>query len=341
MELDPVAVKTSQDHGARPKTVDIGFNGVSVSSDYAGTVSALFRNLGTDFSFDLKILQISTFHPKHGIVLAEPYGQFDGARFRDPTYVRQYRARMLRSLRDGVPGFGIRLDRRSRFQVEHDGLGRATFSSQGDDGLEVTISVQVTEAGEVIQSVEIKSNIDSSTTLQYSLDFSVSVNRASYGQLTEGGPIPLPKSENRLSRHRHEPGFAITNSLLGAYVVGNLQDGEQNIDLSQAIIEQTFLKSPVSGKYCSSLQIPARQSRKLIAKFALQPGCGISKVSSTVEKLGMPRIWQGSETTGRFIIRRNLEYILGNCAVPLPPSRQAVCLLTDHVALPLGWMRDN
>ncbi|KAH8772372.1 Six-hairpin glycosidase-like protein [Hyaloscypha finlandica] len=41
----------------------------------------------------------------------------------------------------------------------------------------------------------------------------------------------------------------------------------------------------------------------------------------------------------RLIIKGNLSYILRNCAIPVGSS--ATCLITDHVALPLGWNRDN
>lgn len=40
-----------------------------------------------------------------------------------------------------------------------------------------------------------------------------------------------------------------------------------------------------------------------------------------------------------YIIRRNVDYILGNCCVPV--SENEVAVLADHVALPLGWNRDN
>jgi hypothetical protein len=54
-----------------------------------------------------QILQLSTYHPEHGIVLASPYAQFDGTRFWDAGYVREYRKLMLKSVAHGTPGFGL------------------------------------------------------------------------------------------------------------------------------------------------------------------------------------------------------------------------------------------
>ncbi|KIW82833.1 hypothetical protein Z517_02076 [Fonsecaea pedrosoi CBS 271.37] len=311
----------------RSKTLDIGFNGVSVSADFRGT-----------------ILQISAFHPKHGIVLAEPYGQFDGTRFRDTPYVREYRARMLKSIKTGTPGFGLRFDVEAHdTKITLDGLGRATISFRTVEGLAITTSLRVNENGEVIQSSEVSSSSDCPTLLRFTMDFSISVNRASYGQLTEGGPIPMPKSENKFSFADFGKSFLVVNVPLDAQLQGSLESGGPRVDMHRAVQETTFVNSPVKGAYSQTLDIPPRGSRTLTAKFALQSGtgCGKSRNAETSPALGLPLLWRDQETTSRFIVRRNLEYILGNCTVPLSPSKHAVCLLTDHVALPLGWMRDN
>ncbi|EXJ59314.1 uncharacterized protein A1O5_12195 [Cladophialophora psammophila CBS 110553] len=316
-----------EDAGKRSKTLDIGFNGVSVSTDFRGT-----------------ILQISAFHPKHGIVLAEPYEQFDGTRFRDTPYVREYRTRMLKSVETGKPGFGLRFEVENRdTKVTLDGLGRATISSRTVDGLAITTSLRVTEDGEVIQYSEVRSFCDSTSLIMYTMDFGISVNRASYGQLTEGGPIPIPKSENKLSIADGGRGILIVNAPLGAQLEGHLETDGQRVNLQEAVQEKTFVNCPVEGACSQTLVIPPRASRALTAKFTLRPGIGFqtSREANLSPVVGLPPLWRDQETTSKFIVRRNLEYILGNCTVPLSPSKHAVCLLTDHVALPLGWMRDN
>lgn len=49
--------------------------------------------------------------------------------------------------------------------------------------------------------------------------------------------------------------------------------------------------------------------------------------------------WMNETLMSTYIIRRNLEYIMANCSIPT--SETSVAVITDHVALPLGWNRDN
>ncbi|OCT54462.1 hypothetical protein CLCR_00796 [Cladophialophora carrionii] len=299
----------------RLKTLDIGFNGVSVSTDLQGT-----------------ILQISAFHPKHGIVLAEPYEQFDGTKFRDTPYVREYRSRMLRSMKNGVPGFGLRFEGEvQELQVDLDGLGRATVSYRTNGGLAITVFLRVGEDGEVVQSAEIRSLADSACRVSFTMDCGISVNRASYGQLTEGGPIPIPRSENKFNTIRYRQGFVITNTPLGAHLRGWLEGDGKLVDTQHTSQEETFVNSPVVKKYTGFLEIPPRGTRVISARFILQPGVvpHAHRDTECPQRVGLPKLWKTREEAGRFIVRRNLEYILGNCAIPVPQSRQAVRFLID------------
>jgi hypothetical protein len=251
---------------------------------------------------------------------------------------------MLKSIKNGVPGFGLRFEGEVHdLRLDLDGLGRATVSYRTGGGHAITISLRVSEGGEVIQSAEIRSFADSASSVSFVMDFGISVNRASYGQLTEGGPIPIPRSENKITTTKDQQGFLITNTPLGAHLKGYLEGDGQLVDIKDALREETFAASPVVRRYSGMLEIPPRGARVLTAKFILQPGVVPQAHRDTKfpQRAGLPKLWKTPEEAGRFIVRRNLEYILGNCAIPVPPSKQAVCLLTDHVALPLGWMRDN
>lgn len=251
---------------------------------------------------------------------------------------------MLKSIKTGVPGFGLRFDVHAlSVQVDLDGLGRAVTTYNTENRLLITTSLRLTDDGQVIQSSKITSSSDSITSVRCIMDFGISVNRASYGQLTEGGPIPLPKSENRISVIDNGLGFLIVNPHLSAHFQGSLEDDGNLVDFRDAIREQSFIESPVKSSYSHLLEIPPGTSRTLTARFTLRPGVTYqgSGDKRKVQSVGFPTVWPTPEKVGRFIVRRNLEYILGNCTIPLAPSKHAVCLLTDHVALPLGWMRDN
>lgn len=278
-------------------------------------------------------------------MVAEPYEQFDGARFYDTPYVREHRARMLRSIQSGSPGFGLRLDvEEQSILVTQHGLGQATIVCETTSGLEITTSLGVREDGRVVQLSRIKSSINRPVEVSYSMDFGVSINRASYGQLTEGGPVPIPKSENKIEVVNSGLAVTVMNPSLGSYLYGQLECNGEAVDLGRYIADGTFMQSPVKASISRSFVAIPGSTTELMALFELRPGRYIPSEPKRRISLGTTdatSLWPSPETPGRFIVRRNLEYILGNCAVSLSPTAEAVCILTDHVALPLGWMRDN
>lgn len=279
-------------------------------------------------------------------MVAEPYEQFDGARFHDTPYVREYRGRMLRSVQSGSPGFGVRFDAEIKsLVVNQHGLGQATIVYETTSGLEITTSLRVCEDGLVFQSSQIKSTKTYPISLSYSIDFGISINRASYGQLTEGGPIPIPNSENRIEVLNAGRAFTVTNPNLGAHLLGHLEINGEGVDISANLSNQTYIQSPVKGSISQSTVVTPESEFELVAIFELRPGryttSKLGQHSCDLDLHDAPGLWSIPETPGRFIVRRNLEYILGNCAIPLSHEGNAVCILTDHVALPLGWMRDN
>lgn len=279
------------------------------------------------------------------MVVAEPYEQFDGAKFYDTPYVREHRARMLRSIQSGSPGFGLRFDvEEQSLLVTRHGLGQATIVCKTTSGLEITTSLGVREDGTVVQSSQIRSSINHPVKVSYSMDFGISINRASYGQLTEGGPIPIPKSENKIEVVNSGLAVTVTNYNLDSYLHGQLECNGEAVDLGRHIADGTFMQSPVQASISGSLVAIPGSTTELMALFELRPGKYIPSEPEHRISFGPTKVtslWPSPETPGLFIVRRNLEYILGNCAVSLSPTADAVCILTDHVALPLGWMRDN
>jgi len=124
------------------------------------------------------MLQLSGFHPKHGIIVAAPYEQFDGNRFYEPQYVRAYRARMLKMIQLGRPGFGLRFDGRpTTVLIENCDLNIAVVKYQLRSGISVVVTLSVDETGNVTQCATISSSISEDTQIQYTLDLGISVNR--------------------------------------------------------------------------------------------------------------------------------------------------------------------
>jgi hypothetical protein len=275
------------------------------------------------------------------MVVACPFAQFDGTRFYDPNYVREYRKKLLNYVRSGTRGFGI------QFEGNLHDLNVDFLDNQwilvtyfiGDVRILTTLSVNT--SGEIVQSTVLSSRSSGNTQVDYTLDLSMSVNRASYGQLTEGGPIPIPPSENDFRLFASGKAWAIINENLDAMVEGSLYINDQPIDLSSSLSEEIFHGEPANKTFQGNLQLRPRQQITAVCTFKLQPGTSAShpppRLSSISPKLVSS--WKLPNNELGMIVRRNLEYILGNCTLPV--GNDAVCFITDHVALPLGWNRDN
>ncbi|RYP75070.1 hypothetical protein DL770_007481 [Monosporascus sp. CRB-9-2] len=247
-----------------------------------------------------QILQLSTFHTEHGIVVAVPFEQFDGSKYYDPKYVRSYRERMLLYKKEGKGGFGL------------------DIAENADPGCAQII------------------------THRYALKLCLSLNRASYGQLTEGGPIPLPPSRNTLCRTA-ESVFNVTNPYLGAQLEGSVEVDGTAISLG-TLSEQTVDNAPLNSRVSGKLDILPYTTVTLRARFRLSSQPGFNALSPTLPydeppTTHGPQSWVSLQRCTTYIIRRNVDYILGNCAIPV--SGTEVAVVTDHVALPLGWNRDN
>jgi uncharacterized protein len=250
----------------------------------------------------------------------------------------------LSSLRAGRPGFGVCFEIEAQHvKIEFEGLGRVSVLSKALDRLEVTVTLTTIGEGELVQSCNVVNTGTSTQRVPYRVGFGASVNRASYGQLTEGGPLPLPRSKNELQLVNHGYGFVIANSELGAYLDGMFLDEGEAVHLARKINGHTVFDVPIHASVLGELELPPESRRSLETRFRLRTTSKALPLplGSPVRDIPKLALWSGKENQAQFIVRRNLEYILGNCTIPLPSASGVVCLITDHVALPLGWNRDN
>jgi hypothetical protein len=133
------------------------------------------------------VLQASTYHPDHGIVLAAPFEQFDGSKFYDIAYVRAYRTRMLHMLQHNLAGFGLDLGVvDSRVSIKIVETNTACYQIDLPDEVELSIVTQVLDEERFVQCATVTNRGTDCMLLPYSLRANVSLNRASYGQLNEG-----------------------------------------------------------------------------------------------------------------------------------------------------------
>lgn len=284
---------------------------------------------------------MSCYHPVHGMVLACPFGQFDGSQFYNPEYVRTYRKKLLDYVRNGTRGFGIQIHGDAS-DVEASFLNNQWITVKYSIGeVDVSTKISINQQEEVEQLISLKTNSSQSVRLHYTLDLGMSLNRASYGQLTEGGPIPIPDSRNDFRICNSGYRWAIINENLDTVIEGGLRCNDQPVEIGSGMKQGVFTGNPVDVKFHGSIEVVREQHCTMKSTFRLHPGRSPSSIAPKLSKfqIGSKGQWKlGNEALG-VTIRRNLEYILGNCTLPV--GKDAVCFITDHVALPLGWNRDN
>jgi hypothetical protein len=290
-------------------------------------------------------LQASAYHPEHGIVVAVPFEQFDGSQYYDPSYVRNYRSRMLQCIQADRPGFGLGFEpHQDIVSVQHMAANVVVYRSHLADKLDLCHTVVVTEDGEMVQLAEITNAASVPVSLPYVLSLKLSLNRASYGQLTEGGPVPLPRSQNVLRKETQHV-VSVENPHLGARLLSSLAINGKAVDLSGVQEDEAF-DAPLTASVAGHVTIQPGDHAAFRASFRLVP-----ELKYDIKLLQSSHVTAGRDhhqaTTGwlldhaptTYILRRNVDYILANCTIPV--TRTAVAIITDHVALPLGWNRDN
>ena len=247
---------------------------------------------------------------------------------------------MLQAVQDNQPGFGINFGQNLlSVSVGIPSWNTAVIQFTLPHDLKVNITIQVLDGGELVQRA-IVTNIGSArTTLPYWFSLRTSLNRASYGQLTEGGPIPLPESRNLLQID--EKSVHIHNSALEARLVAAL---EVNGQLEAPVIlgDQEISNGPLKSMQEGVLTIEPRANATLLARFKFS-SCHANNQTHRDhrERLRPDPLtgWYNEGAITTYILRRNVDYVLANCVIPI--SQDTAAVITDHVALPLGWNRDN
>ena len=258
---------------------------------------------------------------------------------------------MLECIQDDKPGLGIsHASSIDQVSIKIPKANVAVFAFHTNEGLDALLRVKVLAGGEISQKLSVKNGMSKTTESSWDINLSASLNRASYGQLTEGGPIPLPRSHNVLLPGPHDRG-SITNPELGAQLAFSVDvlNGHHDVPPDWPSDGLDIYDSPLDLRTRKRLRLEAHASQTFQCRFRLLPHVlpfafsphvpAPSDEHTTGEAASQPSPWLHNTTLTTYILRRNTDYILANCTLPISPS--STCIITDHVALPLGWNRDN
>ncbi|KAK4045992.1 hypothetical protein OIV83_006457 [Microbotryomycetes sp. JL201] len=327
------------------KTIDFGHDGVAASLSLAG-----------------RFLSVHGPHASHGMMVVVPYEQFPQDKFYEPKFVREYRARPLVLLDKQTSGFGLSLRDGSDARIlqctsseyVHHKTPRLEFKSC-DGAITATALYNVVDSS-VVQSVLIRNADSQQRAVDVTLDGLVSLNRASYAQLTEGGPLPMPAASSVAAVYKD--GLTIDNCHLPAKLDISLAINELPVKLAtksgwtsdkiacldnatqlilqpgESAVVQLALTLSTNGS--DARPSPRSLSLAVRDRMCAQTGLDVPKLANLVAK---DQATEAGHVLA-YAVARNVQYLLDCCTIPMGPER-GVCIITDHQCLPLGWNRDN
>lgn len=276
-------------------------------------------------------------------MLLSPFEQFDGSRFYDPAYVRTYRTKPLSYVEGDQPGFGLQVQGepvKPTVTMKHPQCMQLSYCTR--EGIQIHRTVSVEADGSVKQTTVLSTLQSTAVSVPVQLDLGMSLNRASYGQLTEGGPIPIPESLNLFQVAKDGSSFTLRNPNLKTRADGIFSI--DSVDFEGLTFDtgcQTFRNEPVQCRATARVKLVPGVPVTLTLSLCLLPEgyCTASLAERVSSEAIQAPTWNLQDPVASNIIHGNLQYVLGNCTIPI--SKASTCVITDHVALPLGWNRDN
>ncbi|OAF99316.1 uncharacterized protein CC84DRAFT_1200017 [Paraphaeosphaeria sporulosa] len=249
---------------------------------------------------------------------------------------------MLQWIQGDRPGLGLSFrSNPSHVSINIPNANVATFQFTLEDDVQVSLQVDILEGGDIFQRTTITNHRTSAYTLACDVNLCVSLNRASYGQLTEGGPIALPKSRNTFSLTRQDF-VKITNAELGAQLTGEMGrvielDGDL-VSVEWPSSDQEAIDAPLDLNIPFQFRLKPSGRVSIENRFRLRAIVDANQIPSysfdeTWGKTLDPESdclrqsydqtacqkysWLHPSTVTTYILRRNVEYILANCTIPV------------------------
>ncbi len=285
------------------KPLDFGLDGVTGSVDACG-----------------RLIALNTYHPQHGyatLAVAEPFAE---QRRYDPASVRTYRAAL--AAQDGFgPHIDSPLSERAAYLLD-DAIPHVRLRFENGA---VARSTTFAHAGGAIQIWDIEGELPR-------WKGNLALQRCAYTQLTEGGPLLMPDTLNRVTCRDgvlviDNPALPLAAAIAGLpHVPPWTQETRQPVPLDFPGSEGTTVLAYGFGTDAATAH---RNARALLRTDARQ--------TLDVHRQQW-RTWLANVPESASL-RRGLVY--GRALVtPLDDAGGPACILTDHMLLPLSWNRD-
>ncbi|QWU17634.1 glycoside hydrolase family 125 protein [Paenibacillus sophorae] len=293
------------------------------------------------------IRSVNHVHPRHGFITLESAEPFPNDKWYDSEYVRLYRRRLIDQPRisEGTAGFGILpkgSDWKQEFFLVLNHFPLIRFKRQNIEIDALFIPFHQDGKSGIIEQLTVTNCGDKPESVPLTVGGTLSLHRCSYGQLTEGGPIPIPPTDLAVTATDNR--LTIANLNLPAKASLYFFNGSDPLELQP--MEKTTNR-PVTYLHETEIHLEHGESRELIMV------CRISaEEEETAFSLDELQDWkekalkeapilnrEGPSSEEQFILQRNIDYILTCCSIPV--GEDTVCIITDHQLLPLSWNRDS
>lgn len=259
-------------------------------------------------------IALSFYHPQQGYITLTSADPFPEAERYNPAAVRAFRARLA-----DLEGFGLRFDKpliRREASLLENVVPQHQLVFEGGGSAQI---ITLADSGGALQWCRVE-GVSARWQGRFSLQ------RCAYTQLTEGGPIPAPAVEMKAD---FDGGLLILeNPALGAVVaVAGLAGDELHLAENGALTLDLPLRASTLAYGVGQIRDEAiYHARRL---FNENPAL----LLENQQALWRER-WR--HVPAEPLVRRGLAYGLMMCV----PASEGVCILTDHMLLPLSWNRD-
>ncbi len=306
-----------------------------------GIVSSSISNNG-------RIISINAAHKTHGYIKLTPVEPFSNNNWYKPEKVRAYRNSFLT---EEIERKGYTL----LFEVEKE--NRPVSKSQLNF-IENTNTLFIKEIYDkfifkkfvfipptknfLIYLYEIENLSSEAISLPFVIYGSYGITRASYGQITENGPIPIPQINNNIEKVNSnqlkitETGTQSSSIL---QLIGEYSEFEFQFDRLSSSTPSNLKNSgkinlkPNEQKRLALIISLSDSEKTSISTFTLDDIYSLKKETDVYwEKI----LIKAREPEINYIINRNLAYTFGCCCI-----KNNGAMITDHQSLPLTWNRDN
>jgi uncharacterized protein len=300
------------------KPIDLGIERMSASINQDGLINS-----------------INTFHSTHGFITLTTMEQFPNDKWYESNYVRTYRKQMV----EKGAGFGVKPLVHKEPEVFIDGKDPVFLYYFDSNNIEIKnrYTAQLVKGKEkIIQLVEIENKSELVSEVSLQLGGFLSLNRCSYGQLTEGGPILVPRLKNNLEIKGHN--VRLFNENLSAQADLFFYKDNEPLELGE---NKETAEEPIQLNEKLTVEVAAGQTTTIKVIYFIREEKSKTTIQYSEIDSGIKineEIVQNEVDPFEFSIKQNINYILSCCSISV--SDEATCIITDHQLLPLSWNRD-